>query len=141
MSEDRGDQAKADRREAGLRILGELGLGGATPSNLDDEFFAHTTAELFGTVFVRPHLTLREREMITMAVIIAVGGTYENLSFHLRAAPKVGISDAQIREIIVQTMYYSGWPRGANAMTIWNRFKAEQAAATGPLPQAPPSGS
>jgi len=122
-----------ERYEAGRRVLDELGQGGATPENLDDEFFKHTTAELFGTIFPRPHLTLRERELITMATIIAIGGTFENLSFHLRAAGKVGITQVQIRELIIQTMYYAGWPRGANAMGIWKRVKAD-AASGAPTP-------
>ena len=113
-----------ERFEAGLRVRRDMGWEGELPSGMDEDFFRHTTAELFGHVFTRPGLTLREREMITLAVIIAVGGGFENLYTHFKAARHLDITDEQIKEIIIQTMYYAGWPKGANATKIYNRIKA-----------------
>ena len=47
------------------------------------------------------------------------------MDIHLRHAHKLGITDDQIREVIFQTMYYAGQPRGLFAM---KRLKAVAAA-------------
>jgi 4-carboxymuconolactone decarboxylase len=119
-----------ERFEAGLRVRDELGYEPGKPEFLDDDFFRHTTTNLFGTVFTRPGLSLRDREMITLAVIIAGGGTFENMYPHFRAVKKLGLSDTEIKELIIQTMYYAGWPKGANAAKIYKQIKEREAAET-----------
>ena len=114
------------KRAAGRRIRSELGLDkyGDPWSGKSEEFADHTLTELWGTLFTRPGLTLREREMITLAVIIAVGGSIKNMAPHLRGCMHLGLTDQQIREIIIQTMYYAGWPKGAAATHIYEEVKA-----------------
>lgn len=106
------------KRRAGRRVRSRLGMDNyPDPYHGEKEPFAdHTLTELWGTLFTRPGLTLREREMITLAVIIAGGGVFRNMAPHFRACMHLGLSDQQIREIIIQTMYYAGWPKGAAAL-------------------------
>jgi 4-carboxymuconolactone decarboxylase len=115
------------RFEKGIAIRQELGMHIQPGPNTDRAFFEWTAAELFGTVFARPGLALRERELITLAVIIAIGGSHENLSNHFRALRTIGFTDSQVKEVIIQTMYYCGWPRGAAANQIYNRTRGEGA--------------
>lgn len=134
------------KRAAGNRIRARLGLDryGDPWAGKSPEFADHTLTELWGTLFTRPALTLREREMITLAVIIAVGGSFKNMAPHLRGCMHLGLSDAQIREIIIQTMYYAGWPKGAAATHIYEEVKAIEAQRKAAKPAArgkAPSGS
>ena len=124
--------ANQQQFEKGIAIRKELGMHTKPGPNVDAAFFAMTASDLFGGVFARPGLALRDREVITTAVIIAIGGSHENLSNHLRSLRAIGFSDDQIREIILQTMYYCGWPRGAAANQMFNRVVAAR-----PSPAAP----
>lgn len=117
------------KRQEGLRIRAELGLDkyGDPWGGKSEGFADHTLTELWGTLFTRPGLTLREREMITLAVIIAVGGSFKNMAPHIRGCMHLGLSEEQIREIIIQTMYYAGWPKGAAATHIYEEVKELEA--------------
>jgi alkylhydroperoxidase/carboxymuconolactone decarboxylase family protein YurZ len=117
------------RRQEGHRIRAELGLDkyGDPWGGKSDAFSDHTLTELWGTLFTRPGLTLREREMITLAVIIAVGGSFKNMAPHMRGCMHLGLTEEQIQEIIVQAMYYAGWPKGAAATHIFAEVKELEA--------------
>ncbi len=112
------------RYEEGMRIKREIGNSEVTVSaHLDKDFSDYTTAELYGTVFNRPGLSLRDRELIAMTALVAQGATFENMANHFLTAPNVGISDLEIREMILQTQYYAGWSKGANATKYLNRVR------------------
>jgi 4-carboxymuconolactone decarboxylase len=116
-----GDMTEADpRRERGLARLAELHdePGG-------EEFLARlgdlgdlTVDFVFGDVHARPGLPLRERELIIVAVLTAIGGAEPQLRSHIRTCRLVGIADAEIEEAIIQTAPYSGFPRAVNAMKL-----------------------
>ncbi|HEY7244260.1 MAG TPA: carboxymuconolactone decarboxylase family protein [Xanthobacteraceae bacterium] len=109
-----------DRRKRGLRIYDRMGWGANQDlHDLDQDLWALTTDFVFGEVWSRPGLSLREREIAVLAVLIAFGT--EGMDIHLRHAHKLGITDAQIKELIFQVMYYVGQPRGLFAM---KRLKA-----------------
>ncbi len=85
---------------------------------------AFTTETLFGRIWSRPGLSLRERQMITLAVLITVDADRGSMN-HLRWAHNVGITETEMREIIIQTMFYAGWPKGAHAMARFAKILAE----------------
>jgi 4-carboxymuconolactone decarboxylase len=111
------------RRERGLRVYEKMGWG-TNPDlrNLDEELWTLTTDFVFGEVWSRPGLSLREREIAVLAALIALGT--EGMDLHLRHAHKLGITEEQIKELIFQVMYYVGQPRGLFAM---KRLKAVMA--------------
>jgi alkylhydroperoxidase/carboxymuconolactone decarboxylase family protein YurZ len=110
--------------EEGLRIKRELGTADVQRSaHLDDEFSDFTTEELYGGIYTRPGLSLRDRELVSIVALIAQGATFENLANHFITASKVGISDVELREVILQTQYYAGWFKGANATKYLNRVR------------------
>jgi 4-carboxymuconolactone decarboxylase len=109
----------------GLNNLGRLGLGeNKYLKDVDPEFWAFTVENLFGNVFSRPVLSLRDRELITLAALVALNRMH-GIPTHFRAAPAVGITDEEIRELIVHVMHYAGWPCGAHAMATYNKFVEE----------------
>jgi 4-carboxymuconolactone decarboxylase len=82
----------------------------------------------FGDIYSRGVLSLREREIATVAMLAALGGREKQLRVHIGAALNVGLSMAEIEETILQTVPYAGFPTAINAMTVLKEF--------GPLPSA-----
>lgn len=118
------------RHERGLRILKEMGWGDEPMGPVkaaNPDFWAMTVENLFGEVWARPGLSLRDRELVTMATLIALDRA-RGLRPHLERAGGVGITDEEIREVIVQVMYYAGWSTGAHAMFAFSEIQANRAA-------------
>lgn len=70
----------------------------------------------FGDIYSRPGLTLRERELVTIASLLTAGGCEPQLEVHLNGALNVGASPEQIVEAIFQCVPYTGFPKVLNAM-------------------------
>lgn len=113
------------RRKRGLKVLKKIGWG-TNPAlkELDPELWRLTTEFVFGEIWSRPGLTLRERELVVIAVLITLGT--EGMDLVLRHAHKVGITERQIKEVIYQVMYYAGQPKGLFAMKRLKAVMAEK---------------
>jgi 4-carboxymuconolactone decarboxylase len=121
--DDRQGERGADegtRRERGLARLAELGdePGGA-------EFLARmgTLGDwvvdfAFGDVHARPGLDARERELIVLAVLTAIGSSDPQVGAHIRALRAIDVPWHEIEETILQTVPYAGVPRAVNAMKV-----------------------
>lgn len=72
---------------------------------------------LFGDVWAREELSPRDRSLITVAALIAIGST-EQLTGHLNRAKANGISEAEIGEMITHLAFYAGWPRAMSAIRV-----------------------
>jgi 4-carboxymuconolactone decarboxylase len=70
-----------------------------------------TINHLFSYIWSRSELAMRDRSMITVALLAAQGREGE-LRKHLKGALHQGISRTQIIEIMIQVAHYSGWPAG-----------------------------
>lgn len=70
----------------------------------------------FGDVYSRPGLTLREREIATVAALTALGNATPQLKVHIAAALNVGLSREEIVETILQMSLYAGFPAALNGM-------------------------
>ena len=75
---------------------------------------------LFGDVWERPELSKRDRSLITVAALVAVGNT-EQLVRHLRRAKDNGLSETELSETIVHLAFYAGWPRAMSAIGVARR--------------------
>lgn len=113
------------RRERGLAVYRKMGWGtNPAMKKLDPELWRLTTDFVFGEVWSRSGLSLRERELVVLAALISLGT--EGMDLHLRHAHKVGITNDQIKEVIFQVMYYVGQPRGLFAMKRLKAVMAEK---------------
>ena len=79
-----------------------------------DEF---TTQYLYKEIWTRPLLSVPERSMITLAVLIALGRDRE-LERHIEGALNIGTSRERINEILLHVAHYAGWPTGHNGQCI-----------------------
>lgn len=84
------------------------------PAALQDDFARLTMGNLFGDVWNRPGLALRDRSMITVAALIVLGREQE-LKLHLRGALRVGLTRDEIKEMILHLAHYAGWPLAVGA--------------------------
>lgn len=81
----------------------------------------------FGDIYSREGLSLRDRQIATVAMLTALGGREPQLRLHLGAALNVGLSPQEIEEIIIHTVSYAGFPTAINAMRLLQEVLAETA--------------
>lgn len=101
--------------EAGERVVAALG-----------DLGRYIVEFAFGDIYTREAMSLREREIATVAVLTALGGREPQLRVHMEAALHVGVSFQEIEEIILQTVPYAGFPTAINAMNLLLKLKAER---------------
>jgi alkylhydroperoxidase/carboxymuconolactone decarboxylase family protein YurZ len=111
-----------ERRETGKAIQGQLwpavltGPTGQFPAaKLAPDFFDHVQQSAFGDLWSRPGLAVRDRSMITVAMLAALGHTDE-LRAHLAGALNVGISREELVEVLMQVSIYAGVPAAGAAL-------------------------
>src|SRR5919197_6776361 len=78
----------------------------------------------YGDVYSRPGLSLRDRQIATVAVLVALGRSSQ-LPVHLRSSLKAGLSAEELREIILQTAVLAGFPQAMNAWSTLRTVLAE----------------
>ncbi|MBI3044799.1 MAG: carboxymuconolactone decarboxylase family protein [Betaproteobacteria bacterium] len=124
--------AKSDferkRWDKGMEILREMGREGTmmNQKELYPDLYNLSVGYLFGEIWSRPHLSIRERELITLAANIALArpaGTHS----HYRSAQHIGITKEQIMELIIHVGHYAGWPAIAHAIIQFEQVLKEDA--------------
>lgn len=84
---------------------------------------------LFGEVWSRDELSLRDRSIITVAAFMGRGLTDSSFKYHLANAKKNGVTKTEIAEIITQLAFYIGWPMAWAAFNmakeVWNESETD----------------
>ena len=92
----------------------------AARTDFDSDFQDFITDGAWGSVWSRPGLTKRERSMITIALLAALGHD-EEVAMHVRAAINTGTSASDIREALMHVAVYAGVPAANRAFRIAKR--------------------
>jgi 4-carboxymuconolactone decarboxylase len=87
-------------------------------------FQEYLTRAAWGQVWSRPGLDRRTRSCLTLAVLTALRCEGE-LAMHVRAAIRVGVTPAEIREVLLHATAYAGAPAGNAAFTVAQRVLLE----------------
>jgi 4-carboxymuconolactone decarboxylase len=87
----------------------------------------YTDKILFGEVWRRTPLSVRDRSLITVASLVALYRTNE-LPFHIGRALENGVTRDEIIEIITHLAFYCGWPPAMTALGIARRVFDDQPA-------------
>jgi 4-carboxymuconolactone decarboxylase len=90
------------------------------------EMYEISVGHLFGDIWARPGLSLRDRQLVTLAANIALARPSGNYS-HFRSARHIGISKREICEVILQVGHYAGWPTLAHAVRQYTEVLQEEA--------------
>lgn len=110
MAEDERD------REQGRDMWREVMRFDAPPAT--DPYIEVTTEHVFGRLWTRPGLSMRDRRLVSMTVI-ALRGLKEPLLAHISAALDAGDFTAdELHEWVLHVAHYGGWPIGANAYAV-----------------------
>lgn len=80
----------------------------------DQDFQTFITQGAWGSVWSRPGLTKRERSMITIALLAALGHD-EEVAMHVRATRNTGATMDDVKEALMHVAVYAGVPAANRA--------------------------
>ncbi|WP_284735525.1 4-carboxymuconolactone decarboxylase [Dongia deserti] len=109
-------------------VLGDAHVDGAEASQTDFDapFQALITEGAWGSVWSRPHWTKRERSMVTIALLAALGHD-EELAMHVRATCNTGATQKDLREAMMHVAIYAGVPAANHAIKVIKQTYADMA--------------
>jgi 4-carboxymuconolactone decarboxylase len=119
-----------DRHDAGMRVrrevLGDAHVDRAAAGATDftREFQELITRYAWGEIWTRPGLDRRTRSCITLTALVA-NGRLEELALHVRAARRNGLSEDEIKEVLLQCAIYCGVPAAHAAFAVVQRVLEE----------------
>ncbi len=113
----------SERFDRGMEKIRALygGFGAAFFEDLDEVApdFGRFIAEFsYGDVFTRPGLDAKDREIVIISALTAMGTAERQLKAHIQGALKAGATRQEIVEAIMQVAVYAGFPAGFNALMV-----------------------
>jgi len=122
--------AHSERYRQGLAtrcsVLGDAHVEKALASrtDFDGPFQEFITEGAWGTLWSGPGWSTRERSMVTIALLAALGH-YEEVAMHVRATVRTGATKDDIREALMHVAVYAGVPAANHAFKIAKAVYAE----------------
>jgi 4-carboxymuconolactone decarboxylase len=99
-------------RKKGLAKMNEV-YGWEMPNVEGNEYFALTADHLFGTIWTRPGLSMRDKRIMTLTVVTALGDS-ELAEIQANAALANGeITEDELKEMAIFLTHYLGFPLGS----------------------------
>ena len=127
MSEENSEK---DLFQLGLKIRREV-LGDdyvdaalAAGADFNGDFQRYITSSAWGAVWGRDTLSKRDRSLITICQLAALGH-HEELALHIRATKNTGLSREDVKEALIQVAVYSGVPAANSAYRVANKVFKE----------------
>lgn len=80
----------------------------------------------FGDIYSRGVLSLKEREIVTVSALAALGNAQPQLKVHINGALNVGCTRQEIVEIMIQMAVYAGFPAALNGISAAREVFAER---------------
>lgn len=107
-------------------VLGDAHVDRAEAAKrpFDADFQRLITEGAWGSVWSRPGLTHRERSMITIALLAALGH-WDEVAMHVRATRNTGASPEDVKEALLHVAIYAGVPAANHAIKIARAAYAE----------------
>jgi 4-carboxymuconolactone decarboxylase len=120
-----------EQYEHGLNVLREIdGKAGQrvidSLVDISPELGHQVVAWGFGEIYSRPELKPRDRQLVTLGMLTALGGCEPQLEVHINAALNVGLSPAEIVEALLHSAVYCGMPRALNATFVAKKVFGER---------------
>jgi len=119
-----------DRYRKGLdvrrAILGEahVARAEAETTDLDAPFQRLITETAWGTLWANDRISARERSMLTLALLAALGN-FDEIPMHVRATARTGASKADVMEAFQHVAVYAGVARANTALRLAKETYAE----------------
>jgi 4-carboxymuconolactone decarboxylase len=112
-----------DRYDAGMKmrrkVLGDAHVDAAEAARtaFDEPFQTLITEAAWGNLWARDNLPLRERSMLTIA-LLAAAGNFDEIPMHIRATANTGASPDDVMEALLHVAIYAGVPKANRAIKI-----------------------
>jgi 4-carboxymuconolactone decarboxylase len=134
-STSRYDQGVTTRR----RVLGDAHVdrAEANKTEFDAPFQQLITEAAWGHVWSRETWSMRERSIVTLALLCAQGN-WEEVAMHIRATANTGATREDIQELILHLAIYTGVPTANHAIKIAKQTFAEIDASSDPNEETGP---
>lgn len=126
---DHTDQSRYDNGMKVRRaVLGDAHVDRANASitEFTEDYQNLITRYAWGDIWSRPGLDRRMRSAVTITALIA-HGHFEELAMHIRAALTNGLTQDEIKEIVLQSAIYCGVPAANSAFRVAQQVLAEDA--------------
>jgi len=125
MNKELYEQGQKVRRE----VLGNEYVDNAAKNTTDfNRPFQELINEyVWGTLWSREGLDRRTRALINIGMLTALGRT-EEVKIYLRAAPNIGVTKEDVREVLMQTAIYCGIPAALDSFRIAEQIFKEMEA-------------
>ncbi|MFQ8429928.1 4-carboxymuconolactone decarboxylase [Amaricoccus sp. W119] len=113
----------SERYDTGMKtrrsVLGDAHVDRAEANKtaFDAPFQEMITEGAWGTVWSRGEWTRRERSMVTIALLAALGH-HDEVAMHIRATANTGATPDDIREALMHVAVYAGVPAANHAFKI-----------------------
>jgi 4-carboxymuconolactone decarboxylase len=120
-----------EERERGMQVrrevLGDEHVDAAIErtSEFTAEFQDLITRYAWGEIWSRPGLDRRTRSAITLTALVALG-RFDELAMHVRAALRNGLTEDEIKEVLLQSAIYCGVPAANSAFAVAQRALDEE---------------
>lgn len=101
----------------GMELLEHMGRETTMKDHkrLSEDLYRYSVGFLFGEIWQRPGLSLRDRQMITLAANVAMSRP-TGMHSHFRSARQIGMTHEEIMEVIIHVGMYTGWPCMSHAV-------------------------
>lgn len=131
MTQDRYDRGMQVRRQ----VLGDshVDRAEAAKTALDQPFQDLITEAAWGSVWASGRISLRERSMLTLALLAATGN-FDEIPMHIRATIRTGTSQEDVLEAFQHVAIYAGVPRANRALKLAKQTYAEMDSEGGETP-------
>jgi 4-carboxymuconolactone decarboxylase len=108
-------------------VLGDEHVDAAIERTTDftADFQDLITRYAWGEIWTRPGLDRRTRSCITLTALVALGKV-EELEMHVRAALRNGLTQDEIKEVLLQSAIYCGVPAANSAFAVAQSVLAAQ---------------
>ncbi len=133
------DRAEADdaRRARGQAMM--KAVYGWDIGDVAGDFVELTVDHLFGEIWARPGLTVRERRLVLLGLLVGQG-LDDVVGLQLDCALDIGeMDETDLRELVVFLTHYAGWPRGAKLNNLVEERLARRAKAARRAAEADPT--
>ncbi|MCM2562903.1 4-carboxymuconolactone decarboxylase [Lutimaribacter sp. EGI FJ00015] len=120
----------SDRHDKGMevrrRVLGDAHVdrAEAAKTEFDAPFQTLITEGAWGTVWASDAISPRERSMLTLALLAAMGN-FDEIPMHIRATARTGASKQDVQEVFQHVAIYAGVPRANHALKLAKQTYAE----------------
>lgn len=100
-------------------VLGEAHVARSESATtaLDAPFRDFILEGVWGRVWTRPGLAHRDRSLLCLAMLAALGHD-EELRLHVRATRNTGVTEEEIAEVLLQVAAYAGVPAANSALRV-----------------------